>query len=111
MPSPQLSHHLRANRKRLALSQDDVAFLLGNESGAQVSRYEHFDRVPTLETALAYEVIMKRSASELFGGMYLGAERKVAERAKALMQQMTDVTGPRAARRRSVLADLAELSH
>jgi transcriptional regulator with XRE-family HTH domain len=70
MPSPQLPHHLRANRKRLALSQDEVAFLLGAVDGAQVSKYEHFTRIPTLETALACEVIMKRSASELFGGMY-----------------------------------------
>jgi transcriptional regulator with XRE-family HTH domain len=106
MPSSQLPHHLRAHRQRLALSQDDVAFLLGTKAGTQVSRYEHFDRMPTLETALAYEVIMKRSASELFSGMYREAEKKVAERAKELMQT-TDV----AARKRSVLADLAELSH
>src|ERR1022692_2737361 len=57
MTSPQLPNHLLSNRKRLALSQGEVAFLLGTESGAQVCRYEQFDRQPSLETALACEVI------------------------------------------------------
>src|SRR5437773_12280649 len=84
MSSPQLPNYLRANRKRLALSQDEVAFLLGTQSGAKVCRYERFVREPSLETALAYEVIFKRSVSELFGGLYQKAEGEVAERAKAL---------------------------
>ena len=109
MLSPQVPHHLRANRKRLALSQADVAFLLGNESGGPVSRYEHFKRVPDLETALAYEVIASRATSELFGGMYREAEMKVAERAKMLLELTTPATGPRALQRRGTLASLAEL--
>jgi transcriptional regulator with XRE-family HTH domain len=111
MPSLQLQHHLRANRKRLALSQEDVAFLLGAVDGAQVSKYEHFGRIPTLETALAYEVITKRSMSELFGGMYREAEEKVAERARALLERTGHLSGERAMRKREVLADLAGTSH
>lgn len=87
MAFPQLPNYLRANRKRLALSQDEVAFLLGTKSGAKVSRYEHFVRVPSLETALAYEVIFKRSASELFGGLYQKVEREVSARAKKLAER------------------------
>src|SRR5262245_2211692 len=93
MPSSQLPHHLRANRTRLALSQGDVAFLLGADDGAQVSKYEHFGRIPTLETALAYEVIMKRSLSELFGGMYQKAEKGVADRARILLKRMEHSPG------------------
>jgi transcriptional regulator with XRE-family HTH domain len=110
MPSLQLSHHLRANRKRLALSQEDVAFLLGADDGAQVSKYEHFGRTPTLETALAYEVITKRSMSELFGGMYQDAEEQVAERARVLLERTEDLSGERVARKREVLADLAGIN-
>ena len=95
MPSLQLPHHLRANRKRLALSQEDVAFLLGAVDGAQVSKYEHFGRIPALETALAYEVITKRSMSELFGGMYQDAEEKVADRARILLRRMEHLHGER----------------
>jgi len=87
MAYSQLPNYLRANRKRLALSQDEVAFLLGTKNGAKVSRYEHFVRVPSLETALAYEAIFKRSASELFGGLYQKVELEVAERAKILAER------------------------
>ena len=90
MAYAQLSNYLRSNRKRLALSQDEVAFLLGTKSGAKVSRNEHFVRVPSLETALAYEAIFKRSVSELFGGLYQKIEQEVAERAKILAAR----TGP-----------------
>jgi len=100
----QLPHYLRANRKRLALSQDDVAFLLGVQSGAKISRYEHFARVPSLETALACEVIFKRSASELFGGLYEKVEAEVAARAAKLAAEKGRA---RSAERRATIANLA----
>jgi len=84
MTSPQLPNYLLSNRKRLALSQDEVAFLLGAESGENVCRHERFLREPTLATALAYEVIFKRSASELFGGLYQRIEGEIIARAKIL---------------------------
>ncbi len=84
MPSPQLSNYLRSNRKRLALSQGELAFLLGRENSAEVSRYENFERVPGLETALAYEVIFGMPLSEIFGGLYQRVEGEVADRARIL---------------------------
>lgn len=80
-----LPNYLRANRKRLALSQEDVAFLLGKEGGAKVSRYERFAREPNLETALACELIFQRAVCELFSGLYQRIEREVAARAKILV--------------------------
>ncbi len=106
MSSTQLPNYLRANRKRLALSQDEVAFLLGTKSGAKVCRYEMFVREPSLETALAFEVIFKRSVSELFGGLYQKAEREVAERAKILAQRNGGKANQRTLRKREVLAKL-----
>ena len=107
MTSLQLPNYLLANRKRLALSQDEVAFLLGTNSGAQVCRNERFVREPSLETALAYEVIYKRSVSELFPGLYQKAEREVAERAKILISKK-DNTKPsqQTARKREALTGL-----
>ena len=87
MSSSQLQNYLVSNRKRLSLSQDEVAFLLGTQSGSKVSRYEHFASNPTLETALAFEVIFQRSASELFGGLYQKIEQEVMERAKVLAER------------------------
>jgi transcriptional regulator with XRE-family HTH domain len=110
MSSPQLPNHLRANRKRLALSQNEVAFLLGTQNGAKVCRYERFVREPSLGTALAYEAIFKRTVSELFPGLYQKVEREVAARAKALAAR-TDrrKSNRRAVRKHEALADLAAL--
>ena len=107
MTSTSLPNYLRANRKRLALSQDEVAFLLGTKSGAKVCRYERFIREPNLKTALAYEAIFQRSVSELFSGLYRKAEQDVAERAKTLTEnpQPAKATA-QTARKREALAAL-----
>lgn len=108
MTSTQLPNYLRANRKRLALSQDEVAFLLGTNSGAKVCRYERFVREPSLKTALQYEAIFQRSVSELFSGLYQKAEHDVAERAKILIEgpQPAKAT-QQTARKREALSALA----
>lgn len=108
MTSTPLPNYLLANRKRLALSQDEVAFLLGTNSGAKVCRYERFVREPNLKTAMAYEAIFQRSVSELFGGMYRKAEQDVAERAKILIERPRPTkTTPQAIRKREALTGLA----
>jgi len=107
MTSSQLPNYLKANRKRLALSQDEVAFLLGSRSGAKVCRHEMFVREPSLETALAYEAIFKRSVSELFGGLYQKVEREVGERAKILNDRDGgSKANHQTGRRREALAEL-----
>jgi transcriptional regulator with XRE-family HTH domain len=80
----KLTNYLRSNRKRLGLSQDEVAFLLGTQSGAKVCRYEKFTREPNLATALACEAIFQKPVRELFAGLYQEVEREVAGRAKVL---------------------------
>jgi len=102
MQSPQLLNYLQLNRKRMALSQGEVAFLLGQETSGQVSRYEQFQHVPSLETALAYEVIFKSPLSEIFGGLYQKVEREVAERARILSSKV----GERDAAKSKMLATL-----
>ena len=82
-----LSNYLRTHRKRLALSQEEVAFLLGvkgMDRGIKVCRDESLAREPSLQTALAYEAIYGRPVRELFAGLYEQIERDVAERAKVL---------------------------
>ena len=110
MASPQLQNYLVSNRKRLALTQGEVAYLLGVESDEKVSRHERFHREPTLADALAYEVIYKRSASELFSGQYQKIEEEVAARAKALLAK-TDgqKLNKRAAYKRQMIAEIAEI--
>jgi transcriptional regulator with XRE-family HTH domain len=84
MSPRQLPNYLRSQRKRLALSQSEMAFLLGTQSETKVCRYERFIREPSLEAALAYEVIFQRPIKELFAGRYREIERQVAARAKVM---------------------------
>lgn len=108
MSSSQLPNYLRAERKRLALSQKDVAVLLGADSGAKACRYERFVREPTLRTALAYAAIFHKPVTELFAGLYQTMEAEVAARAKVLASKAESQKPTRQMlRRRASLTNIA----
>lgn len=108
MAPSQLPNYLLSNRKRLGLSQDEIAYLLGTESGTKVCRHEQFARDPRLRAALAYEAIFQRPIRELFAGLYDEIEREVTERAKRLVLRTDQVKpGVRTAHKREMLAQIA----
>ena len=78
MTSPHFSNYLCTCRKQIALSQDDVAFLIGARGGAKVCRHETFSCEPSLATALAYEAIFQKPVREIFAGLYQQIEQAVA---------------------------------
>jgi|SRR5882672_635395 len=93
-----LSNYLRTHRKRLALSQEEVAFLLGingMNKAIKVCRDENCAREPSLQTALAYEAIYGKPVRELFAGLYEQVERTVAERARLLRHRKTTKARPK----------------
>ena len=96
----RLPNYLRTHRKRAGLSQDEVAFLLGCQSGAKVSRYERLARRPSLETAFAYEAVFGVSARELFAGVYEKVEREVVKRARILAGKLNATQPDRTVRRK-----------
>lgn len=105
-----LPNYLLANRKRLALSQEEAGFLLGvtgESKGAKVCRDEKSVREPSLQTALAYEAIYQRPTRELFAGLYEKVEQEVAARAKILTCRKDLKPNPRTAHKRRMLAELA----
>ncbi len=104
----KLENYLRTHRKRAGLSQDEVAYLLGCQSGAKVSRYERLARRPSLETVFAYEVILRAPAMELFAGLYQKVERAALARAQLLAQRLATAKAGRATPRK--LAALKALS-
>lgn len=75
-------------RKRINLSQDEIAYLLGCRFGTKVARYERFTREPSLRTALACEVIFRAPLNELFGGIYEQVERDALKRARRLVRRL-----------------------
>jgi transcriptional regulator with XRE-family HTH domain len=84
MPSNSLPHYLRTYRRRSALSQGQLAWLLGCQAGSKVSRYERFARTPNLQTVFAYEIIFRTPARELFAGTFAAVAHATLKRVDSL---------------------------
>ena len=110
MPSSPLTNYLRTHRKRLALTQEEVAYLLGVKGefkGTKVCRDERFAREPSFRVALAYEAIYQIPVRDLFAGLYQEIEQQVAGRAKILNFRKDLKPSRRTEYRRQVLTALA----
>lgn len=104
-----LQNYLRTFRRRSGLSQKELAELLGAASGAKISRYENFSRVPCAATIFAYEVILGQPAEELFGGAYGAVRRSVQDRARRLSERLNRrPTNPRTARKLATLRAIVD---
>lgn len=102
--SSKLPNYLRTFRKRSGLSQDELAFLLGCQSGTKVSRYERAARKPNLDTILSYVVVFGTPGRELFAGVFDKVEEKVNKRAQLLAREVSRATPtPLATRKLQVL--------
>ena len=86
--------YLRTHRKRGGLSQDEMAFLLGYQSGTKISRFERLARQPNLETVIACQVVFGLPAHRLFPGVFAEVEKTVTERARQLSVQLQGERGP-----------------
>ena len=100
-------HYLRKERRKRALSQADICALLDAPWKSKVSRYERQQKLPPLETALAFEVILKKPISEIFGGAYAKTLRDVRRRARQLLIADDHVPPTRRFRRRRSLEQIA----
>lgn len=108
----KLVNYLRTYRRRAALTQDEMAFLLGTASGTRVSRYERFGRQPGLPTALAYEVVFAVPQRQLFGGLYECAEHEVRARAGDLIKRLeAEKVDPRTRLKLTVLRRIVSKVH
>jgi transcriptional regulator with XRE-family HTH domain len=104
---PSLPNYLRPQRKHYSLSREEVAFLLGAkvaDKGGKVSRDENSSRLPTLETALAYEAMYGKPISELFAGLYEQVAKEVSSRARILTYRKHGTPDPR---KQEFLSELA----
>jgi transcriptional regulator with XRE-family HTH domain len=86
--SNKLPNYLRTHRKHAALSQEEVAFLLGLSNGNKISRHEHSACVPSIEALLAYELIFGVPPRTLFAGTFEKVEERVTERAQELLAKL-----------------------
>ena len=67
----------------------------GMERGNKVSRDENYSRIPTLETALAYEAIYGTPVRELFAGLYEQVAQEVSSRVKILSHRKCETPDPK----------------
>jgi transcriptional regulator with XRE-family HTH domain len=102
----RIHSYLRTHRKRCGLTQDEVAFLLGCQTGTKVSRFERRARKPNLATALACEVVFGVPAHELFPRAHAEVEKSVTERARLLASRLRAGSNRQPARLRQKLASL-----
>lgn len=115
--SRNLDNYLRTYRKKAGLSQDEVAFLLGSQSGAKVSRYERHTREPNLRTLFALEVIFRAPSRKLFAGIYERVERITVKRASALVERFAAIESPdrmlahKLAALKAIVEEAAHLTH
>ena len=86
----RLPTYLRTYRKRSGLTQDEFSRLLGCESGVSVCEYERLRKVPTLEKAIACEVVTGVSVEELFPGIYKKALENVVLRARTMSRELPE---------------------
>jgi len=91
--SRQFENTLRTHRKRSGLNQREVAYLLGWDTEAQLSRYERRRILPRLETALACQAVLGAPISELFPGPYETVAAAVKRRARKLASELQTNSG------------------
>ncbi len=90
MDHVHLSNYLRTARRRLALSQQDIALLLDMAGKNVVSYHERGMHMPTLERALGYTAILGFPAHDLFAGLYQQVEEQIAIRADLLVRELRE---------------------
>ncbi|MCK9345039.1 MAG: helix-turn-helix domain-containing protein [Candidatus Pacebacteria bacterium] len=102
--SSRIHTYLRTHRRKWALTQKDVAFLLGNKSAAHISRLEQGKRKPTNEAVLACEVLFGLSPKQCFPKVYEEIEESVLARAATLYEDLDQRTGKVALRKKEFLS-------
>ena len=88
MESQSIATGLRTLRKKSGLSQRELAYVLGSRSELSVVKHERSEAIPSLLTALAYEVIFQVPISSQFRGLYTSVEAAIEERLAELEQRL-----------------------
>lgn len=101
--SSRIHTYLRTHRRKWALTQKEIAFLVGNKSAAHISRLEQGKRKPTKEIVLACEVLFGLSPKQCFPKVYEEIEENVLARAATLYERLDHETGKVPVRKKEFL--------
>jgi transcriptional regulator with XRE-family HTH domain len=86
-------NYLKTFRLRTGLTQDEVGELLGYTDGGEVSHHELSKGAPSLEVALAYEIVLRAPISVLFAGLRADIERDIEARLRKLETSLGQRSG------------------
>ena len=84
----RIQNYLRTQRRRWGLTQDELAELLGCQSGTQISRIERGKRRPCTEVIVACEVLFGLPSRKLYPGLYAEVEEALLRRAAVLFERL-----------------------
>lgn len=103
MSSP-VHGYLRTHRRKWALTQKELAFLLGHKSSTHVSRLEQGTRIPNKDVVLACEVLFGLTPRSFFPKLYTDIEEAVLARAATLYKRLDKETSHTAMRKKEFLS-------
>jgi DNA-binding XRE family transcriptional regulator len=85
---PRIKIYVRPLRRRWALTQRELAFLVGAKSGAVVSRIEGLKRPPSLPVTLACALVFGIAPLELFPDIHSQIHKDVVRRVGELYDEL-----------------------
>lgn len=88
MYQQKLGSYLRAHRKRVGLTQRQLAMVVGIKNKTQISRHERMHVLPPLLTAFAYEAVLDVPLGEMFAGVRQQIHTEVDERLRTLEAEL-----------------------
>ena len=84
---------LRTQRRLWGLKQEELANLLGVRGADQISRFERGERTPTLNVALACELLFDQPPRDLFPQVQEPVEELLIRRVYAMYERLVKETG------------------
>lgn len=96
--------YLRTHRRIWGLTQQELASLMGFESAAHVSRIENGKRAPTVESALACQVLFGIPPSAMFPHAYDLVEERVIRDVYRRHLALENTTNPSGLRKRELFS-------
>lgn len=99
----KLPSYIRTHRRRWALTQKELAHLLGAGGRKQVSRRETRERQPNLQFVIACQVIFGVPPDGMFPELYSEVEEGVMRQVRELYQSLDGSTSKKAQRKRELL--------
>ena len=83
-----LKNYMRTLRIREGFAQSDIAYLIESESRSQISRYEQWEREPTLSASLMYKIIFGKNDLELYPALVEELEERIRRRAPMRYEEL-----------------------